>query len=407
MFDRSLLPPPGERRLAVRVTADALRQIRGGHPWLFENAITSLNRDDAAPGDLAVIFDDDRKFAAIGLYDPTSPICVRVLHRGKPVTLDAAWFAAALDNAIARRQSLIDDPTTSAYRLVHGENDGWPGLIVDRYEGYLVVKLYSAAWLVHLPMVTDLLVERCNPDAVIVRLSREVARGTTYGLTDGLALHGDAPTEPIVFLENGHRFEADVCRGQKTGHFLDQRDNRRLTGEASAGRRVLDVFASTGGFSVYAAAAGAGSVHVTDLNPHAIDTARRNLARNDIESSRQRFTIGDAFEVMEAMIRAGERYDVVVVDPPSFARRAVETSRALAAYARLTGLALGLTAPGALLVQSSCSSRVGGDEFYDTVNHAAERVGRPLKEIRRTGHAIDHPVGFSFGAYLKTVYATV
>jgi 23S rRNA (cytosine1962-C5)-methyltransferase len=406
MFDRTLMPTPGERRLAVRVSPDALRQIRGGHPWVFENAIRSVNFEGEA-GDLAVIFDDDRKFAAIGVHDPDSPIRIRILHVGKPVTINDEWFSNRLDTAIERRSSLAVDPATNAYRIVHGENDGWPGLVVDRYADVLVMKLYAASWLRYLPTLVDLLVAKTGVSTVVLRLSREVSRGNTYGLVDGDTLFGEPPAAPVEFLENGLLFEADVIRGNKTGHFLDQRENRAFVRELSNGARVLDVFSCTGGFSVSAMAGGAAYVHSTDLNPHALETAQRNMARNGFDASQHTVTVGDAFEVMERLDRSRERFDVVIVDPPSFARKATEVAGALAAYARLTTRAIRLIEPGGVLVQSSCSSRVATHEFYGALWDAAEATGRPLQEFRRTEHAVDHPTDFAFGRYLKTIYARV
>jgi 23S rRNA (cytosine1962-C5)-methyltransferase len=406
MFDRSLLPPPGDRRLAVRVTPDALRQIRGGHPWVFENAIKSANFEGEA-GDLAVIFDDERRFAAIGLHDPESPIRIRILHVGKPVTINAEWFSTHLDKALDRRATLAADPMTTAYRIVHGENDGWPGLVVDRYADVLVMKLYASSWLRFLPTLVDLLVEKLAPSAVIVRLSREVSRGNTFGLVDGDAVFGTAPTEPVPFLESGLSFEADVCKGNKTGYFLDQRDNRAFVRELADGLRVLDVFASSGGFSVSAAAGGATHVHATDLNPYALESARHNMTRNGFDESMFTTSVGDAFEEMERLDRAGERFGMVIVDPPSFARKAIEVAGALAAYGRLTARAIRLIEPDGVLVQSSCSSRVAEHEFVGALWDAAYAVDRPLSEFRRTQHAVDHPTDFAFGSYLKTLYARV
>ena len=263
------LPTVGERRLAVRVTPDALRQIRGGSPWLYDGSITSVSHEGAA-GDLAVIFDDDRKFAAIGLWDPTSPIRVKLLHAGSPTTIDAHWWRERLSTSLDRRRSLSDDPETSGYRCVHGENDGLPGLVVDRYDRTLVIKLYSPAWLPHLSVVTEVLVALLAPERVVLRLSRSVASGDTFGLADGDTILGTAPNQPVFFRERGLTLEADVVHGQKTGHFLDQRDNRTLVRGMAMGADVLDVFASTGGFSVSAAAGGATSVHLVDQSAPAL-----------------------------------------------------------------------------------------------------------------------------------------
>ena len=398
------LPAPSGRRLAVRVTPDALRQIRGGSPWLYDGSITSDGLE-GSPGDLAVVFDADRKFAAIGLYDPDSPIRVKVLHRGSPRQIDDAFWRDVIETAAARRESLAADPGTTAYRLIHGENDVLPGLVVDRYADTLVVKLYTGAWFAHLRAVLDAVSPHTR---VVLRLSRSVATGDTYGLSDGDVVAGPSVDGPIRFVERDLVMEADVVHGQKTGHFLDQRDNRALVRSMAEGATVLDVFASTGGFSVAAAAGGATAVHLVDQSAPALDTARRNLhhnrARPEVRRCAVRATVGDAFDVLTALDRAEERYDIVVVDPPSFASNQAAVPRALAAYARLTRLALSVTRPGGTLVQASCSSRVTADEFARSVLDAAASAHRDVVEIRRTGHAVDHPVGFEHGAYLKAIY---
>lgn len=408
--DLSRLPGPPDHRLAVRVTRDALRQVRGGSPWLYDGSITSVTPDGVA-GDLAVVFDDRRKFAAIGLWDPTSPIRVKVLHTGAPRPIDDAFWRGRLDAAADRRAGLIADPTTDAYRLVHGENDGLPGLVIDQYAGTAVVKLYTPAWFPHLRDLLDALVDRWSPRRVVLRLGRSVAAGETFGLGDGDTLIGEPPDGPVMFHERGLLLEADVVHGQKTGHFLDQRDNRALVRSMAAGLDVLDVFSSTGGFSVSAAAGGAVSVHMIDQSAPAIATAERNLAHNrrlpEVRRCKTHATVGDAFEVLGALARRSEQFDLVVVDPPSFASNQGAVPRALAAYGRLTRLALAVTRPGGTLVQCSCSSRVAADDFVQTVLDAAASAGRDAHVTRRTGHAVDHPIGFEHGEYLKAVYLSV
>ena len=228
--------------------------------------------------------------------------------------------------------------------------------------------------------------------------------------TDGTVLFGPPLTGAVRFRERGLEMEADVAAGQKTGHFLDQRDNRALVRGMAAGLDVLDVFASTGGFALAAAAGGARSVHLVDISAPALATAGRNLAHNqhlrEVRECRLRTTVGDAFEVLAALAAAGERYPLVIVDPPSFAQNQAAVERALRAYTRLTHLALGVLAPAGTLVQCSCSSRVTEDQFFDTVHAAARAARRPLVERRRTGHAVDHPIGFEYGSYLKAIYAT-
>ncbi len=404
------LPTVGERRLAIRVTPDALRQLRGGSPWLYDGSITSVSHDGDA-GDLAVIFDDDRKFAAIGLWDPTSPIRVKMLHTGSPTTIDAHWWRERLSTALDQRSALAEDPDTTAYRCVHGENDGLPGLVVDRYDRTLVIKLYSPAWFPHLQAVVDVLGQLLGPERVVLRLSRAVAAGETFGLSDGDTIVGAAPNQPVFFRERGLTLEADVVNGQKTGHFLDQRDNRALVRGMAARRDVLDVFASTGGFSVSAAAGGASSVHLIDQSEPALLAAKRNLEHNhrigEVRRCAVHATTGDAFQVLIDLAKKGEQFDIVILDPPAFASNQAAVPRALAAYARLTRLGLAVTKRGGTVVQASCSSRVTTDDFVDTVMTAAASAGADVVESRRTGHAVDHPIGFEFGGYLNAVFLTV
>jgi 23S rRNA (cytosine1962-C5)-methyltransferase len=389
----------------VRVTPDALRQIRGRHPWVFDASVTAVGSGGGS-GDLAVVFDDRRRFVAIGLYDPASPIRVRILHQGDPVPIDDAWFHDRIAAAFARRAMVAGDGRTNAYRVVHGENDGLPGLVIDRYDTTAVIKAYTAAWLPHVrAVVAGLPPER--RERVVLRLGRVAHREAPA--FDGVALVGELPDAPVPFREAGLSFEADVVRGQKTGHFLDQRDNRVRVGRLAAGRRVLDVFACTGGFSVHAAAGGATEVLSVDQSAPALATARRNMALNPaaVAGTHHDITVGDAFAVMADLARQGRRFDIVVVDPPSFASRRDQVPAALRAYARLTALAVALVAPGGTLVQASCSSRVSAADFHAAVERSARAAGRSLRVTARTGHPADHPVGFREGAYLKALFAVV
>ncbi|MEO0495214.1 MAG: class I SAM-dependent methyltransferase, partial [Actinomycetota bacterium] len=268
---------PSERRnLAVRVSPAALRHVRRGHPWIYDQAIERSSHD-GEPGDLAVVFDDKRAFAAIGLWDPTSPIRIRVLANRQTSVGPELW-RTRIAEAVERRRPLVDDPDVTGLRWLHGENDRVPGLVVDGYGPTLVVKLYSPAWLPHLDDVVDALVDSLEPERVILRLARSVP--ATPGRADGDVLLGDRPDASVAFLENGHTMTADPVDGQKTGYFLDQRANRRSFGDLAEGRDVLDVFCCHGGFSVHAAAGGARSVVSTDLSPHATDSARRHVAAN-------------------------------------------------------------------------------------------------------------------------------
>ena len=241
----------------------------------------------------------------------------------------------------------------------------------------------------------------------MLRASRLVASSLPPGLIDGTTVAGPAPDEPVAYRELGLSLTADVVHGQKTGAFLDQRDNRDLVARHAAGARVLDVFCCTGGFALHAARGGARSAHLVDQSAGAIPTAVANRQRNvgDRHVAACHFTsdVGDAFEVMAALRRAGRRFEVVVVDPPSFASNQAAVGRAIAAYRRLTALALPLVAPGGVLFQASCSSRVTTADFVTAVHAEAAAGGVRLRELARTAGPIDHPVGFPQGAYLKAV----
>jgi 23S rRNA (cytosine1962-C5)-methyltransferase len=397
------------RRLAVRITNDAERQVRSGHPWLFDRSITSISPHDGRSGDLAVVFDSKRRFLAIGLYDPASPIRVKVVHHGAPATIDRDWWVAQVAAADERRRPLIDDPHTTGYRAVHGENDALPGLVLDRYGDVLVLKLYSAAWFAHLDDVVEAVAARFDPACLVLRMSRLVQRDpdrpSHFG--EGHALVGSIPSEPVEFLEHGLVMNADVAAGHKTGYFLDQRDNRQLVGRLAQGRRVLDVYSCTGGFSVHAAAGGATEVHSVDISAPAIEAGRRamlaNVHRPAVAACRHTSATADAMDELVRLADARRTFDLVVVDPPSFASKASQVSGAIRAYSRLAHLAAAVTAPDGTLVMASCSSRVSADEHLDAVRRGVAAAGRELAVAERTAHAIDHPVGFPEGGYLKAI----
>lgn len=407
------LPSPNAKRLALRISPAAERALRQGHPWIFDQAITEQSHA-GAPGDLAVIFDDQRRFLAVGLYDPTSPLRVRILQSRQPATINADWFAARLTAVAGLRAPLAAQPpdqATTGYRLVHGENDGFPGLVLDRYAETLVLKLYTPAWIPHLKDFCAALSQVCPAERLILRLSRSLIKQTDFifGLSDGQTLSGPPPVGPILFQENGLTFESDPLLGQKTGFFLDQRENRARVERLAAGKSVLNVFAYTGGFSVYAARGGAREVVSVDLSAPAMETAVRNFAHNrhfpTVAAAVHTALAEDAFEVLSRLAADKRRFDLVILDPPMFAQNQSQTDGALAAYQRLTRLGLAVLQPGGVLVQASCSSRVEAEAFFAAIHQSARAANRRLTELERTAHALDHPIGFKEGAYLKCLFA--
>ncbi len=394
-------------RLRLRITAAAENYVRSGHPWVFADSVREQNREGAA-GELAVIYDRQDKFLAAGLFDPDSPIRVRVLHAGKPQALDAAWWTARLAAAVRRRDGLFDTRTTG-YRLINGESDGWPGLVLDRYDRTFVLKLYTAAWLPRLDDIAALICERLEPERIVLRLSRNIQRAAEpfgRGRHDGEILCGPAVTEAVVFLENGIHFEADVLRGQKTGFFLDQRENRREAGELARGGEVLNAFSFSGGFSLYAARGGAKSVTDLDLSPHALAAAQRNFHLNAADPAvahcRHECVQADAFDWLA--VGDARKYGLIVLDPPSLAKREAERAGAIRAYARLAANGIRRLTPDGLLLAGSCSAHVSAEEFFSAVRSAAVDSGRRFRELKTTRHAPDHPATFKESDYLKGIF---
>jgi 23S rRNA (cytosine1962-C5)-methyltransferase len=403
------LPRPSARRIAARVSPEAERALRRGHPWLFDQAISQQSHD-GRPGDLAIIFDRKRRFLAVGLYDPHSSIRVRVLQHRQAASIDQDWFRAKLAAAAQLRAPLLQT-ATNGYRLVHGENDGLPGLVIDRYAQTAVLKLYTPAWIPHLRDVCAALESVSPTDGLVLRLGRALLERPQElcGLSDGMILRGPELDGPILFQENGLCFESDPVHGQKTGFFLDQRDNRARVEKLAGGKAVLNAFSYTGGFSVYAARGGARSIVSLDASAPALQAATRNLAHNQhlpsVAAAAHETVTADAFEALARMGETGRRFDVLIVDPPTFAQKQTQAAQALAAYAQLTRLCLGVLRLGGLLVQASCSSRVETETFFETVHRAAAQAGRPLYETERSTHALDHPITFKEGAYLKCLFA--
>ena len=409
LFDS--LPRPANKRIALHVTPSAERAIKQGHPWLFDQGIRKQSREGQA-GDLAVIFDKKRQFLAIGLYDPRSPIRVKILQHRTQVTINHDWFADKLATAIEVRRPLSESNHTNGYRLVYGENDGLPGLIVDRYVDTLVIKLYTMAWIPHLRDVLPTLLDLQPSSRIVLRLARNIQKpARKYNLQDGQVLLGDELDTPIVFHENGLKFSADVINGHKTGFFFDHRDNRARVRDLSQNKQVLDVFAYNGGFSLYAGDGGAESVLSLDISEPALKSAQANFALNqgrfNVANTIHDIMVGDAFESMAQLARDKRYFDLIVVDPPSFAKSQNEVDGALIAYTRLAELALDLLRPQGLLVVASCSSRVSADVFFDLVTKTIQRSNRDYDEIARTRHALDHPIGFPEGAYLKCLFARI
>ncbi len=391
------------KRLAVKLNAKGEQFVVHDHPWVFSNNINKIN-DDAISGDLAIIFSKNKnRVIGLGLYDSNSPIRIKMLHSGTDrVEINAAFFQKKIKEAFNKRSSLLKTNTNS-YRLLFGENDGFPGLIADMYALVLVVKIYSEIWLPYLETIIPSLQETSNAKTIVIRLSRGLEKSKLHQLKNGEVVYGTLENEVVEFVEHGVNFSANVIKGHKTGYFLDHRANRKQVGEWSKGKTVLDVFSYAGGFSVHALANSATEVTSLDISKQALEIAVQNGKLNSYSGTHKTIA-GDAFKELKKLIKNKITFDVVVIDPPSFAKQASEIDLAKKKYAQLAELGVKLTSKKGLLVLASCSSRVEAQSFFDINKQVLLSMQRPFKLKLKTQHDIDHPVGFPEGAYLKTGY---
>ncbi|WP_246109045.1 class I SAM-dependent rRNA methyltransferase [Seonamhaeicola algicola] len=391
------------KRLAVKLNAKGEQFVLKKHPWVFSNSIVKIN-NDAKTGDLAIVFSKNKnKVIGLGLYDANSPIRIKMLYSGaEKVEINAAFFKNKIQKAFNKRQSLLQTNTNS-YRLIFGENDGFPGLIVDVYASVLVVKLYSEIWLPYLESIFEDLQRISEAETVVLRLSRNLQNSKAHNFTDGHVIYGTLQDDVVKFVEHGVNFSANVIKGHKTGYFLDHRANRKQVGQWSKNKTVLDVFSYAGGFSVHALANGAKEVTSLDISKQALEIAVANGKLNTYTGTHKTIA-GDAFEALNKLIKNQVTFDVVVIDPPSFAKQASEIALAQKKYAQLAELGEKLTAKNGLLVLASCSSRVTANVFFDINASVLNNVKRSYNLILKTTHDTDHPIAFFEGAYLKCGY---
>jgi 23S rRNA (cytosine1962-C5)-methyltransferase len=383
------------------------RPFFGRHPWVLDSAVL---RVEGAPPEGAVVdlVTHEGGFVARGLWNPTSRIRVRLYAFDAATALDGAEWRGRLERAIALRRSLgLDDPAGGC-RLVNSEGDDLSGLIVDRYGPYLAVQVTALALVPRLELLCDALEALVAPRGMLLRgAERGLAKLEGLHLPDRL-LRGTAPDGPVFVAEHGLRFGVDLAEGQKTGHYLDQRDNRLAAARLARGRRVLDMFCYSGGFAVACAVTGgARSVLAVDGSARATALAGANAALNGATT----ITVetADAFEKLDALVAAGDRFGMVVLDPPKFARSRASVDDALRAYHRVNRLAVDLLEPGGILVTCSCSGSVTRDDFVQMLAGVAQRTRRTIQMLEVRGAAPDHPVSTSCleGEYLTCVIARV
>jgi 23S rRNA (cytosine1962-C5)-methyltransferase len=378
------------------------RSIKRGHPWVFAEALRHL--PSAAPGAQALLLDNKKgREIARGFYDPRSPLAFRVCTTTLGESLDDNWAQKSFERALVLRRMLFDERTTG-FRLFNGEGDGLPGLVCDVYGDTAVLQLDGAGpsgfW--DAPGIACWVAETLSLRCVF-------ERSRTQGKEMSRSLVGETPLTPIVFLENGVRFSVDVVRGQKTGFFLDQRDNRQKIRGLAAGRRVLNVFGYTGGFSVYAGLGGARHVTTVDLAGPALAAARTNWELNQLPPTAHEWVTADAFEFLAAVAWQRQAWDLVIVDPPSFASSKGVAPKAIAAYQKLISAAAAVTGPDGLLTVASCSSHVGLEAFLQACEEGISSARRRATVLYIGGQPADHPTPLALPEfrYLKFVLLRV
>jgi 23S rRNA (cytosine1962-C5)-methyltransferase len=377
------------------------KSVKRRHPWIFSGAV---DRVDGAPasGETVLVKSAAGQPVAVAAWSPQSQIQARVWSFDCSVFVDEKFFGERVQRAVSLRASLAAARHTNAMRLVHGESDGLPGLVVDRYDDVLVAQFLSAGAERWREPILDALAAATGCEAIYERSDAEVRALEGLAPKVGFA-RGNRQAKRCPIIEHGLNFRVDVEAGQKTGFFLDQRDNRQRVRALAAGREVLDAFCYTGGFSLAALAGGAQQVTAVESSAEALEVARDNLAANPLDASRIAFEKADVFAYQRLLRDRGRRFGLVVLDPPKFAPTAAQVKNAARAYKDINLMALKLLAPGGLLATFSCSGGVSAELFQSIVAGAASDAGVDAKIIERFGAAADHPVALSFpeGDYLK------
>ncbi|MCR4440353.1 MAG: class I SAM-dependent methyltransferase [bacterium] len=391
----------------VFLTPGRDKSLRRWHPWVFAGAIAKVEGEPEA-GETVDIVSADGQVLARGAYSPRSQILVRVWTFDPDEVVDATFFRARLSRAIAARAPLIQGGTTNAYRLVNAESDGLPGLIVDRYEEFLVCQFLSAGAERWQQTIVEALVELVPCQGTYERSEVDVRNKEGLSPRTGV-LWGESPPELVEIREGPCRFLVDLVRGHKTGFYLDQRENRALAARYCHGKEVLNCFAYTGAFGIYALRAGATAVTNIESSAEALALGRENLALNGMEAGVVQSIQGDVFQELRRLRDSGRQFDVIILDPPKFAESQAQVAKASRGYKDINLLAFKLLRPYGVLITFSCSGLIAPELFQKIVADAALDAGRSAQIIARLGQACDHPVALSFpeGSYLKGLVCRV
>lgn len=396
---------PGLSLPQVRLKPRKARPFYGRHPWVLDSAIDHID-PAAADGDAVDLVCDKGKWIARGILNRGSRIQVRLYTWSPGDPLDEGFWRQRLETAVQLRRDLGYDQPQGAARVAFSEADGLSGLIVDRYAEHVVLLVTSLSMARRVDELVPSIVELLRPKSVLVRHDRQMLKSEGLAAEDRV-LHGVAPEGPVFIEEGGLRFGVDLRGGQKSGFYLDQRENRRRAAEFCRGRRTLDLFCYTGAFSLAAVKAGARETLGIDTSERSVELAKANAALNGLANAR--FEAGDCFDRLDALRFGREKFGAVILDPPKFASSADNVEKALRAYHRLNRVAVDLLEPGGFLITCSCTGRVSREEFLYMLAGVAQQSRREIQVLEQRGPSPDHPVSVTSleGDYLKCVICRV
>ena len=377
------------------------------HPWIFSGAVDRVN-GEPQPGETVLVRNASGDLLGSAAYSPASQIRARMWTWDVDESIDEAFFQARIEKALKFRQAVVPTGETNAYRLIHGESDSLPGLVVDRYADWLVVQILSCGAEANRDILVRLLADQPPLSNIYERSDVDVRQ--LEGLPDRTGvLCGDPPPDPLWIHENGLAFAVDLKKGQKTGFYLDQRANRQRVGQLAEGRSVLNCFCYSGGFSLYALKGGAKDVISVDSSQEALNLGELNLQTNSLPAENVEWLQGDVFHVLREMRDRARKFDLIVLDPPKFAPTAAQAEKAARGYKDINLLAFKLLNPGGILATFSCSGGVSAELFQKIVAGAALDASVDARIIDLLRQGPDHPVALNFpeGAYLKGIICQV
>jgi 23S rRNA (cytosine1962-C5)-methyltransferase len=383
------------------------KSVRLHHPWIFSSAIQSV-AGEPDPGTTVLVRSQSGEDLGKASFSPGSQIRARMWTWNPQEEIDGSFFEKKIRRAFALRESAHVNSKTSAYRLIHGESDGLPGLVVDRYNDTLVVQITTAGIETHRQEIVSLLREISGCKTVYERSDVDVRELEGLLPVKGL-IAGEQLQTPIIIEENGLKFEVDLENGQKTGFFIDQRENRELLRNYAHGKSILNCFCYTGAFSVYAFAGGAESVLSMDSSTPALEQVNRNLAMNGFMDNESELMEADVFTALRKFRDSRRSFDLIILDPPKFAPTIAQAERAARGYKDINLLAFKLLNPGGLLFTFSCSGGVSRDLFQKIVTGAAQDAGVDARILAQLSQAPDHPISLNFpeGMYLKGLVCAI